>query len=78
MTGLQEHPGTGRTLDHQPTGKVISRTSPDRWESGDSRGRPDARPAGFPEPVKECLDSGELTLIVARRDCLLATGKIKA
>ena len=22
MTGLQEHPGTGRTLDHQPTGKV--------------------------------------------------------
>ena len=23
MTGLQEHPGTGRTLDHQPTGKVV-------------------------------------------------------
>ena len=23
MTGLQEHPGTGRTLDHQHTGKVI-------------------------------------------------------
>ncbi len=23
MTGMQEHPGTGRTLDHQPTGKVV-------------------------------------------------------
>ena len=23
MTGLQEHSGTGRTLDHHPTGKVI-------------------------------------------------------
>ena len=23
MTGLQEHPGTGRTLEHQPTGKVV-------------------------------------------------------
>ena len=22
MTGQQEHPGTGRTLDHEPTGKV--------------------------------------------------------
>ncbi len=23
MTGMQEHPGTGRTLEHQPTGKVV-------------------------------------------------------
>ena len=23
MTGLQEHPGTGRTLDHEPTGQVV-------------------------------------------------------
>ena len=23
MTGHQEHPGTGRTLDHEPTGKVV-------------------------------------------------------
>ena len=23
MTGLQEHPGTGRTLGHQPTGRVV-------------------------------------------------------
>ena len=23
MTGLQEHPGTGRTLGHEPTGRVV-------------------------------------------------------
>ena len=79
MTGLQEHPGTGRTLDHQPTGKV-------RFEElarsmGINRIHvvdPTLDPPGFPRLIKECLDSGELALIVARRDCLLATGKIKA
>jgi indolepyruvate ferredoxin oxidoreductase alpha subunit len=79
MTGLQEHPGTGRTLDHQPTGKV-------RFEElarsmGIKRVHvvdPTLDPPGFRGLVKECLDSGELALIVARRDCLLAAGKIKA
>ena len=34
MTGLQEHPGTGRTLDHQPrTGRWSSRTWPRRSAS---------------------------------------------
>jgi hypothetical protein len=28
--------------------------------------------------VKAALDSGELAVLVARRDCLLAAGKIKA
>ena len=79
MTGLQEHPGTGRTLDHQPTGKV-------RFEELARSLRigrvhvvdPTLDPSGFRDLVKECLDSGELALIVARRDCLLAAGKIKA
>ena len=78
MTGLQEHPGTGRTLDHQPTGKV-------RFEElarslGIKRVHvvdPTLDQPGFRDLVKECLDSGELAVIVARRDCLLAAGKIK-
>jgi indolepyruvate ferredoxin oxidoreductase alpha subunit len=79
MTGLQEHPGTGRTLDHQPTGKVrfeeLARSMGiKRIHAVD----PTLDPPGFRRLVKECLDSGELALIVARRDCLLATGKIKA
>jgi indolepyruvate ferredoxin oxidoreductase, alpha subunit len=79
MTGLQEHPGTGRRLDHQPTGKV-------RFEElarslGIKRVHvvdPTLNQPGFRDLVKECLDAGELSVIVARRDCLLAAGKIKA
>jgi len=79
MTGLQEHPGTGRTLDHQHTGKVrfedLARTlGVPRVHVMD----PTLDAAAFRNLVKECLDSGELSLIVARRDCLLAAGKIKA
>jgi indolepyruvate ferredoxin oxidoreductase alpha subunit len=38
---------------------------------------PTLNPAGFRDLVKECLDSGQLSVIIARRDCLLAAGKIK-
>jgi indolepyruvate ferredoxin oxidoreductase alpha subunit len=78
MTGLQEHPGTGRTLDHQPTGKVVIE---DLVRSlGIARVHvidPTANSAAFQELVASSLGSGELTVIVARRNCLLAAGKIK-
>jgi indolepyruvate ferredoxin oxidoreductase alpha subunit len=78
MTGLQEHPGTGRTLDHHATGKV-------RFEDlarsmGISRVHvvdPTLNPDHFRALVKECLDSSELALIIARRNCLLAAGQIR-
>jgi len=78
MTGLQEHPGTGRKLDHERTGKVVfedlARTlGVERVHVVD----PTLDPAGFRDLVKECLDSGRLSVIVARRNCLLAAGKIK-
>jgi indolepyruvate ferredoxin oxidoreductase alpha subunit len=79
MTGLQEHPGTGRTLDHQPTGKVNFEELARSLRFGRVHVLdPTLNPTGFRDLVKECLDSGELALIVARRDCLLAAGKIKA
>jgi indolepyruvate ferredoxin oxidoreductase, alpha subunit len=78
MTGLQEHPGTGRTLDHQPTGKVNFEELARSLNFGRVHVLdPTLNPSGFRDLVKECLDSGELALIVARRDCLLAAGKIK-
>ena len=78
MTGHQEHPGTGRTLDHHATGKV-------RFEDlarsmGISRVHvvdPTLNPDGFRVLVQECLDSAELALIIARRNCLLAAGQIR-
>jgi indolepyruvate ferredoxin oxidoreductase, alpha subunit len=78
MTGMQEHPGTGRSLDHQRTGKVVLE---DVVRSvGVSRVHvmdPTLDPAAFEKLVADCLAAGELAVIVARRTCLLATGKIK-
>ena len=78
MTGMQEHPGTGRSLDHRRTGKVVfedlARTlgiaNVDVFD-------PTLNPAGFEALVKKRLDCGELSVIIARRDCLLATAAIK-
>ena len=79
MTGLQEHPGTGRTLEHQPTGKVVIE---DLVRSlGIARVHvtdPTVNPAAFQELIVASLESEELTVIVARRNCLLAAGSIKA
>jgi len=38
---------------------------------------PTANSAAFQELVAASLGSGELTVIVARRNCLLAAGRIK-
>jgi indolepyruvate ferredoxin oxidoreductase alpha subunit len=78
MTGLQEHPGTGRTLDHRRTGRLVYEDLARslgirRVEVAD----PAKDPAGFEKLLSECLASGELAVIVARRPCLLAAGKIK-
>jgi indolepyruvate ferredoxin oxidoreductase alpha subunit len=78
MTGLQEHPGTGRTLAHEPTGKVVIE------DLVRSLGIPNVHvtdptldPAAFQELVARTLESGELAVIVARRNCLLAAGRIR-
>ncbi|MGD0124931.1 MAG: thiamine pyrophosphate-dependent enzyme [Terriglobia bacterium] len=78
MTGMQEHPGTGRTLEHHPTGKVVIEDLvralgiPSVHVTD-----PTANPAAFEELVAASLSSAKLTVIVARRNCLLAAGKIK-
>ena len=80
MTGLQEHPGTGRTLDHEPTGKVVfedlaralgvARRARDR-----SRRR--TRQASSELLTRVPGPGASLSVIIARRPCLLAAGKIK-
>ena len=79
MTGLQEHPGTGRTLEHQPTGKVVIEDLVRSLGITNVHVTdPTINPCRFPgtgggEPGQR-RDS---TVIVARRNCLLAAGKIK-
>ncbi len=80
MTGMQEHPGTGRTLDHHATGKIVfedvARAMGIRnvhvIDPSSRSQRADAL------VVVESLAKPELTVIIARRNCLLAAGSIKA
>jgi len=78
MTGHQEHPGTGRTLEHEPTGKVsfeaLARSLglENVFVQDHS-----ADPAGFTGLVQGCLANGQLNLIIVRHPCVLVAGKIR-
>jgi indolepyruvate ferredoxin oxidoreductase alpha subunit len=78
MTGQQEHPGTGRNLIHDPTGRIVFE------EIARAMGVPRvavvdpmADDGTLKQAITEALDSGQLAVIVARRPCILAAGKIK-
>lgn len=78
MTGLQEHPGTGRKLDHQPTNRVVLEevvkgVGIKNLHIVEPRVGSDA----FEKVLKESLRKEELTVIIARRPCLLASKKVK-
>jgi indolepyruvate ferredoxin oxidoreductase alpha subunit len=78
MTGLQEHPGTGRRLDHSPTGKVdfeaLARSvGIERVHTFD----PIVQPDEATRLLREAMARDELTVIIARRPCLLAAGAMK-
>jgi len=79
MTGLQEHPGTGRRLNHEGTGRVVFE---DLARSLGIKNIVEIDPIrqsdDIVRTVREELARGELSLIIARRPCLLAAGAIKA
>jgi indolepyruvate ferredoxin oxidoreductase alpha subunit len=78
MTGQQEHPGTGRTMEHEQTGKVsieglgraVGLTNVDVVD-------PVADPPGFERLLVDRLSKPELSMIVARRACILAAADIR-
>jgi indolepyruvate ferredoxin oxidoreductase alpha subunit len=78
MTGMQEHPGTGRTLDHAKTGKVVFE---DLARSLGVRNvhviDPAVAPEKFKALIQTCLETPELSVVIARRNCLLAAGSIR-
>jgi len=78
MTGFQEHPGTGRNLEHKRSGKVVPE------ELARSMGvenvaviDPCADREGFERAVREALESEKLSVIISRRTCLIATKQIR-
>ncbi len=78
MTGLQEHPGTGRTLDHQPTNQIVFE------DLARSLGIKNVQVIDavketeqFSKILTDSLAGNEPTVIITRRPCILAAGKIK-
>lgn len=80
MTGMQENPGTGRKLDHTPApGKlviedVVKAMGVDNVDIIDTT----LENEKFRELLKKRLASNDLTVIIARRPCVLAMVKIKS
>jgi len=79
MTGQQEHPGTGRTLGHEATGRF----SLEGFASAIGVKNVDVidpvkDPPGFLKLLEERLSTPELTVIIARRPCILAAADIRA
>jgi indolepyruvate ferredoxin oxidoreductase alpha subunit len=78
MTGQQEHPGTGRTLGHDPTGKVsIEGLARALGVKNVDVIDPMADAAGFERLLADRLGKAELSVIVARRPCVLAAADIR-
>ena len=74
MTGLQEHPGTGRDLKHTPIQttvsleKTVTAMGIDRVVIVD----PAREKEAFEDALVTALASNDLTVIIARRPCILA------
>ena len=78
MTGQQEHPATGRSLDHGQTNKVVIEKL---CEAVGIKNvdiiEPISKAAELEEMLQRRLASNDLSVIIARRPCLLAAGKIR-
>ena len=78
MTGLQEHPGTGRRLNSEPTHRLVFEELARVIGIGNVHVVDPAKDIqGFERLVSDSLARAELTLIVARRPCLLSAKKLK-
>jgi indolepyruvate ferredoxin oxidoreductase alpha subunit len=78
MTGQQEYPATGRTLEHCPTNRIsIEDVARAIGVPQVHVVDPTRETAKFEKLLDDCLSSGELCLIVARHYCVLAAPSIK-
>lgn len=77
MTGQQEHPGTGRKLDHSPTHAVsIEDVAKAIGVQNVVVFKPVTEGEIFQKYLEEKLATNELTLIILRQPCLLAAAEI--
>jgi indolepyruvate ferredoxin oxidoreductase alpha subunit len=78
MTGHQEHPGTGRKLNHEPTNKLVLE---DLVRALGVRRvfvvEPRIGSDEFDRLLAESLQKKELSVIIARRPCILIAKQLK-
>ena len=74
MTGLQEHPGTGKKLDHLPAGKIVSLENTCKAMGVDNVVilDPTREMEKFEQTMRDAMASNDLTVVIARRPCILA------
>jgi indolepyruvate ferredoxin oxidoreductase, alpha subunit len=78
MTGFQEHPGTGRTLEHQPTGKVVLEDLVRALGIENVHViNPVADPGELARAISEGMGNGRINVIVARHTCVLGARQIE-
>jgi indolepyruvate ferredoxin oxidoreductase alpha subunit len=78
MTGQQEHPGTGRTLDHEATTRLsIEGLARALGVPNVDVIDPIADPGAFERLLAGALGKAQLSVIVARRPCILAAADIR-
>lgn len=78
MTGLQEHPGTGRKLNQDPSIKIYPEEIAKALKIPNIYVLdPIKESAHFEDLIRSCLEKPELSMIVARRSCLLTVKKNK-
>ncbi len=78
MTGQQEHPGTGRSLGHEPTGQLsIEALARALGVKNVDVVDPMPDPDAFEKLLRDRLSRPELSVIVSRRPCILAAADIR-
>ncbi|MBN1609403.1 MAG: thiamine pyrophosphate-binding protein [Polyangiaceae bacterium] len=78
MTGMQEHPGTGRKLDHSPTAKLdLAAVARAMGVERVVEVNPTTDRERFERELDEMLDRELTGVLIARRPCLLAAAAIR-
>lgn len=77
MTGLQEHPGTGKKLDHQPLENRVSieATLEAMGVENIVIVDPSSEAEAYERAVDDALASDQLSVIISRRPCILALAR---
>jgi indolepyruvate ferredoxin oxidoreductase alpha subunit len=78
MTGQQEHPGTGRLLDHSPTGKISFEALAQAMGVQNVHVvNAQDKEQSLKDLITDLLARSETSLVIARQPCVLAAPKIR-